>query len=456
MYRRCIGVGCKYKTILENVESHEYWLKKLHIARKECHEMISEAKKLEIKLACSETGEHEREVPEWFYEDINAQIKKWEKKFLPCLLWAGDIANESKTAFLHDQLRYEIKKVLKLRASKKFLDKCVDLLRGDILNQELLIQDLHYNPRRSRSDIELYIVVDLLEKRINKSSDKSFFSHSEKKKREIALKKAAEQYVSEGYKYEMGQGLSKSYKMAFEFYKKAAKIGDKTGYNNLAWLYLNGFGVKKSIDKAEKLFIKAAAKGEVLAMVNLGNIYGSEYGPDSNLIDEEVSTDWYRLAAERGSSKGLFNFANNCHWGQGIKQNYRMSYLLFKELYKENYEGTAFYLGLYHEEGLYVKQDLKAARQYYQIGAEQQKDAYCFLHLGRLYGEGKGVEKNEMQAHFLYEKAAELGDTLAYVNLGYQFENGMDLAVAYYTKAALAGEELGKEALKRLGKEMPG
>jgi TPR repeat protein len=74
-----------------------------------------------------------------------------------------------------------------------------------------------------------------------------------------------------------------------------------------------------------------------------------------------------------------------------------------------------------------------------------------------MYAKGQGVEKDIHTALKYYKKAAELGDSLAYTDIGWCYESGelgepnLDMAVQFYQLAAMAGEPHAKEALKRLG-----
>ena len=73
-----------------------------------------------------------------------------------------------------------------------------------------------------------------------------------------------------------------------------------------------------------------------------------------------------------------------------------------------------------------------------------------------MYAMGTGVKKDEEKAFRLYWEALELGDTLAYANLGYCYETGQgvpadkDKAREYYEKGASLGEENCMEMLKKL------
>ena len=96
-------------------------------------------------------------------------------------------------------------------------------------------------------------------------------------------------------------------------------------------------------------------------------------------------------------------------------QNYPLAFEIFRDLYSRKFSGTAFYMGLYYQNGFAVQQDYQKALQYYQEGAKQG-DSYCYTQPGSLYGRGEGADKDPKKALAYYRQAAGLGDSLAYVN----------------------------------------
>lgn len=72
------------------------------------------------------------------------------------------------------------------------------------------------------------------------------------------------------------------------------------------------------------------------------------------------------------------------------------------------------------------------------------------------------MEKDEKKGLDYYLEGAERGDALAFANAGYAYENGRgtdknpELALQYYLKDAVLGEEHCIEAVKRYDKMMNG
>lgn len=84
--------------------------------------------------------------------------------------------------------------------------------------------------------------------------------------------------------------------------------------------------------------------------------------------------------------------------------------------------------------------------------AETSNHAYSQYFLGRMYSEGRGVEKNAAEGAKWYRKAAEKGVHDAQYRLGKAYENGegvpmdMEYAFAWYSVAAHIGNAKAEEA----------
>jgi len=256
--------------------------------------------------------------------------------------------------------------------------------------------------------------------------------------------------VDVGYALEKGIGFEQDFAMALEIYSLCAVKGNVMALNNVGWMYLRGLGTEKNVKFAIVALEKAAEAGSHIAMINLGSIY-----EDTEYTDYEKACYWYRMAAEAGYIKGIFNYANMLHYGRGVKRDYAEARRLFEAI--AEYDPSAyFYLGLYYQNGLGVEADYLKAHQYYLLGT-QYDDPYCFCQVGVMYATGQGVVKDEQLAFDYYMKAAELDDPLAFTNVAYCYEVGqgveqnLDTAISWYTKAADRGEAHGSEALGRLG-----
>lgn len=75
----------------------------------------------------------------------------------------------------------------------------------------------------------------------------------------------AREAFREGNKYYFGENVTKDYKKAAEFWKKACDGGDANGCFNLGTLYTNGEGVSQDENKGKELKQKACEMGYIRA-----------------------------------------------------------------------------------------------------------------------------------------------------------------------------------------------
>ena len=76
-----------------------------------------------------------------------------------------------------------------------------------------------------------------------------------------------------GRSYMNGLGVEKNYSLAFEYFGKAAELGQPYGLNGVGVCYRQGCGIQQDLQKAEKYFLQAAEAGCPLAEFNLGMLY---------------------------------------------------------------------------------------------------------------------------------------------------------------------------------------
>jgi hypothetical protein len=69
-----------------------------------------------------------------------------------------------------------------------------------------------------------------------------------------------------------GFGVAPDLSAAATAYEKACDAGDKTGCNQLAWLYQHGRGVSTDLERAVELYEKACAAESPHACLNLGRL----------------------------------------------------------------------------------------------------------------------------------------------------------------------------------------
>ena len=90
--------------------------------------------------------------------------------------------------------------------------------------------------------------------------------------------------------------------------------------------------------------------------------------------------------------------------------------------------------------------------------AAQQGDVLAQINLGWMYQNGKGVLQDDAEAVRWYQKAAQQGNAKAQTSLGWMYQNGRGIpqndleAIKWYTRAAAQGDILAQYRL-RLAKQ---
>lgn len=118
---------------------------------------------------------------------------------------------------------------------------------------------------------------------------------------------------------------------------------------------------------------------------------------------------------------------------------------------------AAYYLGSMYLNGRGVTKDESLALKWVRAAAAAGEAEGFFL-MGTIYARGlAGQDRNDRGALRFYEQAADAGSTRAYWQLGIRYEQGIGVeadvrsAIAWYQRAAAAGNRPAEEALARLG-----
>jgi TPR repeat protein len=103
----------------------------------------------------------------------------------------------------------------------------------------------------------------------------------------------------------------KNYPKAFEYYMKAASIGNNADAQYIvARMYINGKGTDKDEEEAFVWLNKSAKQGYKDSMYGLGWMYGSGKGVEK---DYSKAIEWYQKAAEQGYENAYNGLAWNLH-----------------------------------------------------------------------------------------------------------------------------------------------
>lgn len=286
-------------------------------------------------------------------------------------------------------------------------------------------------------------------------------------------KKAAEHGIvyaqySLGAMYERGKGVEQNYEKAFEWYKKAAEQSYVDAQYNLGIMYEHGQGVKQNLEKAIECFKiaaengnqsaiewykKAAEQGNVYAQYDLGTMYERGKGVER---DSTKASEWYEKAAEQGNEDAIkalevikvallktlekraeqgnkdaqYKLGTMYYNGEGVEQNYKESFCLYKKAAEQGSVNAQFMLGKMYYHGQGVERDYeksiewigktskfgyeKAIDFFWRIKKKvEQSDIDAICYLGYMHYFGKGIKQDFANAINCFKKAAKQGNAEA-------------------------------------------
>ncbi|MBQ3366425.1 MAG: SEL1-like repeat protein [Acidaminococcaceae bacterium] len=246
------------------------------------------------------------------------------------------------------------------------------------------------------------------------------------------------------------------YEKAFQWYSKAAALGDAEGQYNLGKCYYDGTGVEENKRKAVYWFKKSANQNYVKACEFLGDCYKYAYGVNKDIWE---AAKWYEIAVKKDSVHAIMELGLLYYDGDDFIKDYEKAYNLLSKLegkntnrfvFKRNKRltGSAFAaLGDCYYFGRGTQVNYKQAIKLFEIAADAGSD-YALYSLGICYEYGRGVEKNKdslKKAFGYYKKAADNGDIVSQNKVGKMHLNGEGIekdlkeALSWYMKAAING-----------------
>ncbi|GBC07854.1 hypothetical protein RclHR1_07730007 [Rhizophagus clarus] len=164
-----------------------------------------------------------------------------------------------------------------------------------------------------------------------------------------------------------GKGFKKNYYLTFELSKKLAEE-HACGMNILGHCYESGIGTNIDEEKAFEFYQKAADLGNFNALSNLGWCYYGGIGTD---IKEEKSFELYQKAADLGSSNGISNLGWCYYEGIGTDVDRQKAFELYQKAANLENNGAQCRLALMYEIGDGIKKDVDQAIYWYKRAATQ-------------------------------------------------------------------------------------
>ena len=285
-----------------------------------------------------------------------------------------------------------------------------------------------------------------------------------------------------GWAYENGRGVEQDFAEAMRWYRKAANQGRAVAQNNLGMMYDLGRGVPENPSEAAEWYRRAAQQGDARAQNNLGVLYDEGRGVTPN---PSTAVKWYRRAAKQEHPSAQFNLGSLYENGRGVPANREKAIKWYGKAANQGLEDARARLdSLYAAEFVAsdttkqaaapmrddasvakattapavaeaaidvtpVGEDLEAKSSYdvVEIPAELRElrnradggEADAQYRLGRLYGTGRGVPPDHLEAGKWYQRAAEQGHSMAGYRLAFLFLHGQGVSRDYVRAYAWFG-----------------
>lgn len=173
----------------------------------------------------------------------------------------------------------------------------------------------------------------------------------------------------------------------------------------------------------------AAQAGNAAAQNALGDLCKTIAALNSEYDQEimAVAFAWYQKALDQDYTKAYGSLSSAYLFGMGVERNAGLGALLRIKALESKPEGfeirrMGIVSNMLYNEDRGTPEMLEYLAWLEDKAASGEKDAYAIL--GRLYEDGRGVQRDYAKSFAYYTKAAELGDKNAQKNLVENYEDG--------------------------------
>jgi TPR repeat protein len=169
---------------------------------------------------------------------------------------------------------------------------------------------------------------------------------------------------------------------------------------------------KQDHQAAMKILRPLADQGDADAQYYLGWI--NSYGGRNVKPDYLEAMNWYRKAADQGYAEAHIMIASMYRGGIGVKVDPHEALKWYRKAAELGEAGGQAALASLYERGELLKKDEAEAAKWLLKAAEQDTSRDTHFKMGRFYEEGKGVERDPVEAYFWYSMAAFVKRTKKY------------------------------------------
>ncbi len=227
-----------------------------------------------------------------------------------------------------------------------------------------------------------------------------------------------------GVVYFYGEGVERDVRHAVRCYSEAAHCGDAFATWNLALCYRWGDGVAKNLREFRRLTRRAAKLGSVRAKLRL--IDAAFDGREGFRRDPRGAKAALRKLVASGSTLARVEWARRQLFGDGVRKDARAALSSLRSLARREEPGAAFWIAMhFHESSTKSSAKFAKAEAWLEIGvAAGDSFAMHLLSMCLREGHGNALRRNVRRANELLQRAAELGDSEAQLELGRRLCDG--------------------------------
>ncbi|MCL2417236.1 MAG: T9SS type A sorting domain-containing protein [Bacteroidales bacterium] len=125
---------------------------------------------------------------------------------------------------------------------------------------------------------------------------------------------------------------------------------------------------------------------------------------------------WRKMVDLHSCFKSAYSLSRTYRLGLGVEQNFETAFRYLKKAAESGHPQTLYGVGFFYYRGLGVEQSYSKAIEYFRAATSQQHGMSAFM-LGLIYRNGFGVERDIAQGNLWLEKAKELGNRQAAIEL---------------------------------------
>lgn len=242
-----------------------------------------------------------------------------------------------------------------------------------------------------------------------------------------------------GKAYYFGRGTPKDPLKAIRLYEIAAANGILEAKYRLGQAYDSGKGVQKDPQKAIALWKEAAEAGHALSQSRIGLAYFTGKGGLNK--DEKLASEWFEKAISQNDPEANYSLALSFLTGWSAPKDARKSFELAQLSANAGHLPAKSMLCRQFKESRELQIEMQARNSFCSKAAESG-DGESQYELGLMFLRGDGMPQDEAKAAALFSKAATQGVGVAQFQLAelYALGTGIDtdlvLAYAWYNLAA--------------------